>query len=87
MWCNELIDVVHPYIIAGRLIELHQTTEEEINRFLRFYNRIEKINFWDTHVYEIVEDATGPYFSGDRTMDDTIALLQNRVGLYLNEQK
>jgi hypothetical protein len=27
------------------------------------------------------------YFAGDRTLDDTIALLQNRVGLYLNEQK
>ena len=87
MWCNELIDVVHPYTIAGHLIELHQTTEEEINRFLRFYNRIEKINFWDTQVYEIVEDATGPYFAGDRTLDDTITLIQNRVGLYLNEQK
>ncbi len=26
-----------------------------------------------------VQPDTGPYFAGDRTLDDTIALLQNRV--------
>lgn len=86
-WCNELVDVEQPYAMAGRLIELHQTTEDEVNRFLHFYNRIEKINFWDTHVYEIVENSANPYFAGDRSLDDTVALIQNRVTLYVNENR
>lgn len=35
----------------------------------------------------IVWETLGPYFAGDRTLDDTITLLQNRVGLYLHEQQ
>lgn len=35
----------------------------------------------------IVCETLGPYFAGDRTLDDTITLLQNRVGLYLHEQQ
>ena len=35
----------------------------------------------------IVWETLGPYFAGDRTLDDTIGLLNNRVGLYLHEQQ
>ena len=44
--------------------------------------------YWpNSALSDVVWDAISPYFAGDRTLDDTIALLQNRVGLYLNEQK
>ena len=33
-------------------------------------------------IYEICD----PYFAGARDLDETIRLLQNRVGLYLSEQ-
>jgi hypothetical protein len=36
---------------------------------------------------DLVTEAAGPYFAGDRTLDDTLRLLANRVSLYLNEQK
>ena len=35
----------------------------------------------------IVCETLGPYFAGDKTMDQAIDLLQNRVQLYLNEAK
>ena len=41
----------------------------------------------DKAVFDIVQESLGPYFAGDRTLDETVALVQNRVGLYLSEQK
>ena len=32
-------------------------------------------------------EVCAPYFSGDKPLDETVALVQNRVGLYLSEQK
>ena len=34
----------------------------------------------------ILEEATG-YFAGDKEAEETAARIQNRVQLYLNEQK
>lgn len=36
---------------------------------------------------KLVVEACGPYFSGDKSLDETAALVQNRMGLYISEQK
>ena len=37
-------------------------------------------------VFHIVKDQCGPYFAGDKTLDETVNLIQRRVSLYVNEQ-
>ena len=36
---------------------------------------------------KLVLETCGPYVSGDKSLDETVALVQNRVGLYVSEQK
>lgn len=44
--------------------------------------------YWpDDALADVVWESIGPYFAGDRSLDDTIALVQNRATLYVNEQK
>lgn len=63
-------------------------TEEEVRRFEDFFNSIDKIDItWDRTLTKLVVETCGPYFSGDKTLDETVALVQNRVGLYISEQK
>ena len=35
---------------------------------------------------DIVLDTAGAYFAGDRDLEQTVQMLNDRVGLYLNEQ-
>ena len=67
--------------------ELLPLAETEYEKFMSFYNSIEKTDLCDRTVYNIVLDSCGPYFAGDKTLDETIGQIQNRVGLYVNEQK
>ena len=62
-------------------------TEEQIQRFEDFFNSIDKIVLRDMNLVSLVREITAPYFAGDRTLDDTVALLQNRVQLYVNEKR
>ena len=63
-------------------------TEEEVQRFEDFFNSINRIDILgDVALSRLVWEVCAPYFSGDKTLDETIRLLDNRVGLYLNEQK
>ena len=58
-----------------------------VRRFTDFVNHIDKIDLYDTTIYDLVQEQCGPYFAGDMTMDETIRLIENRVGLYVNEQR
>ena len=32
-------------------------------------------------------EAAGPYFAGDKTLDETVRLIQSRAELYVNENR
>ncbi len=68
-------------------VSCRAATQEELTRYEDFINSIDKIEFFDNTVYDIVEESASPYFAGDKTLDETIQLIQNRVTLYVNENR
>ena len=62
-------------------------TGEEVARFQDFYDHIDKIDRCDQNVYDIVWEQCGAYFAGDKSLDETIELIQRRVKLYVNEMR
>ncbi len=75
-----------PYYM-GPILRYHKATQEEVDRFDYLMNSIDKINLYDRKIYDIAYETASAYFAGDKTLDETVALLQNRVGLYVNEQR
>lgn len=71
----------------GSVYEYRSATAEESRCYDDFINSIDKIDLSDQAIFEIVQESCGPYFAGDKTLDETVALIQNRVTLYVNEQK
>lgn len=74
-------------LMVGELpiIKIHRSTKEEVERFEDLFNSVETINLYDTTIYDIAYEAAGAYFAGDKTLDETAELIQQRVSLYLNE--
>ena len=68
-------------------VEYHSATDEEWAQYDGLINSITKIDVYDSHIYNIVWEAAGAYFAGDKTLDETIQLIENRVGLYVNENR
>ena len=68
-------------------IKVPSITADEAGRFLDFINHVEKIDLYDMDLYDIVYEACGPYFAGDRSMEDTIQNIQNKVKIYWNENR
>ena len=68
-------------------VEYHKVTDEEWERYETLVNSITRAGMYDTNIYNIVWEAAGAYFAGDKTLDETVALIQNRVTLYINEQR
>ena len=44
--------------------------------------------YWpNDELSNIIWDTIGPYFAGDRTLDETVDLVQRRAMLYVNENR
>lgn len=60
-------------------------TEEDVQRLDTLIEKTTRLYWPDNDLSDIVWDTIGPYLAGDKTMDETIRLLDNRVTLYVNE--
>ena len=66
---------------------MHLVTEEDTQRFKDLVDHTTQLYWPNDELSNIVWESLGAYFAGDRTLDDTVRLIDNRVSLYLNEQK
>ena len=75
------------FIGTSPTIRIQTLTEEEFSRFEDLIGHVDKTEFYDTNIYEIVYEVASAYFSGDKTLDEAIGLIQQRVNLYVNEMR
>lgn len=77
-----LVNVGYPIRMS---IHAVTPTEEQIERFMRLYNSIDRAETDDTAVIDIILEQAQPYFAGDKGLNETADLIQRRVTLYVNE--
>lgn len=73
-------------IIGFPNVTYRAAARTEIARFEDLLNSIESILLYDQTVYDIAYEVAGSYFAGHKTLDEAAQLIQDRVGLYLDEQ-
>ena len=64
---------------------MHVQTEEDSQRHRDLVNHTTQLYWPNDELSDLVWDSIGPYLAGDRSLDDTVALVQNRAQLYVNE--
>ncbi len=62
-------------------------TQKEYDQVMELYNAINKFVRGNNDVRDIVVEQAGAYFAGDKSLDETVDLIQGRVELYVNEQR
>lgn len=68
-------------------VDLHAATQEDLDQVMALYEQIDTVYRWDESLEEIITDVSGAYFAGDKTLDETAKLIQNRAQLYVSERK
>ena len=66
---------------------MHVQTEEDSQRHRDLVNHTTQLYWPNDELSDLVWDSIGPYLAGDRSLDDTVALVQNRAQLYVNEMR
>lgn len=62
-------------------------TEPQLERFMELYNAIDHVAPDMIDSYELIREPAEAYWAGDKSLDETAALIQSRASLYVNEQR
>ena len=73
--------------LGEQLFVVDMPNEDDLARFETLVNNTTQIYWPDKALSEIVWESISPYFAGDKTLDETVQLVQNRVSLYVNENR
>ena len=61
-------------------------TASEIRMIREYLEGAEPIQCWNADIFEIITEEAGAYFAGQKSVEATAEVIQNRVMLYLNEE-
>lgn len=65
--------------------DLYAVSQEEYDQIMALYNSIDRMTGSDEALCELVEERAAAYFAGDRSLEETVKLIQSAAGLYLSE--
>lgn len=68
-------------------IDIYAMTKEEAQALRELINSTDRSAAYDKNVMNIVSEELQPFFSGAKSAEDTARLIQDRVGIYVNEQR
>ena len=69
------------------MIELYAVTQEQYDAVMDVINTTTSYLDYDSNVLDTISQEAAAYFSGDKTVEEVSKLIQNRVSLYMQEQK
>lgn len=68
-------------------VEIKPSSQEEVDMYTELINGTKKISGYDNEIMEIIQEEAKAYFAGEKSLDDTAAIIQNRVKTYVNENR
>ena len=67
-------------------INVYAMSQEQADQILDLINSTKVVTGYDTNIMDIISDEVAAYFAGDKSLDDTVNMIQSRVNLYVAEQ-
>lgn len=65
--------------------DLSPLTQAQAEEFKTMVNTAMFAGSYDSNIWEIISEESGAFFAGDKSAEETAALIQNRVKIYLGE--
>ncbi len=62
-------------------------TQEHLDTFMDLYNNVHTVYDSNEAVFEIINEESQYFFADQRSVDDVASMIQNRVSLYVAEQR
>ncbi|MDR2606727.1 MAG: hypothetical protein LBC38_05550 [Oscillospiraceae bacterium] len=69
------------------IIPYYAMSQSTLDKFMELLKSIDRTGEQNNSINDIINEELGPFFSGQKTAQETASLIQNRVKIYVNEQR
>ena len=73
------------YDLDGETINVYAAGEEDVEQLRKMVNDAVMIKRGDSPLTAIIQEEAAYYFAGDKTIEEVVDIIQNRIQLYMNE--
>lgn len=77
---------VNPETGEEEYIPIYALEQSDVDTFRSLLESTGRISSYDNAIVEIINDEAAAFYAGQKTAEDTVKLIQSRVGLYIAEQ-
>lgn len=84
---GNMVEYDETYYIDGAEVPISPMTQEEIEEVLAFVKSVERLHTNNQELSDIVWEETAPYFAGQKNAKEVANIIQNRVQIYVNENR
>ena len=68
-------------------VDVYAMTQEQVDTVMDFINSVTRTYTYDTEILKIINEEAIPFFKGEKTAVATADIIQNRISIYINEQR
>ena len=86
-YVDDLGQEIQTYTLTGEGVNITGIPIEDMNTFDRVIQNTTKIYHCDSAIRTIINEEAAGYFNGQRSVDETAKIIQNRVTTYVNESR
>ena len=65
--------------------KLPPMSQQELDKFTKLLTESDTVSDSNEDIMKIINDEASGYFSGTKSLDETVSLIQNRVNIYMSE--
>lgn len=73
--------------IKAFTVDIHPAKKEEVEAVRGLIEAIDRMERFDETVLSIISEESGAYFSGQKSVDEVVSIIQSRVNIYMNENR
>ena len=74
-------------IIEDFMLDIYAMKQEEYDALMALYERCSSVYSSDQEIMDIIMEEAAAFFDGQKTAEETANLIQNRLSLYMAEQR
>lgn len=84
---GKLVEYDQMYYVGDVEIKITPMTQAEIDEVLKFVKSVEQPYSYDQNLINIINEETAPYFAGQKNIKEVADIIQNRIQIYVNENR
>ncbi len=77
----------YSYIYNDPSLKENPLTEEDIDELRELVQKTKRYVSYEDALMDIIEEEAARYFAGEKSLEDTVRIIQNRAEIYVNENR